>query len=121
MGNRMEVASSSRFNFSLRDIFLLMLVVALATAWWRDHLQLVQLQNTAKTAPRYLSKLTERAIKPGKTKEEIHAALGPAHDEETYKGETYWVYIYDEEPLHQVRIKWDVNDRVMEKVEYRAH
>ncbi len=60
-----QEASGKRrgFRFSLRDLFWVTVVVALATAWWLDHSRLARYLGLWENQQAYLDAQAERQIK----------------------------------------------------------
>jgi outer membrane protein assembly factor BamE (lipoprotein component of BamABCDE complex) len=92
-------------------MFLLVLIVALAVAWWFDRSRLIQQLNATKDTRRFVTKLNQAGAKVGMTKDEIRAALGPPHDQGVFQGNPWWLFHFDEKPSHYLSIEWDAKDR----------
>ena len=116
--NREAKPVRRRFYFTVRELCLLILVVAVAVGWWVDRARILERQKTVAETPRFVSRLTQTYAEVGMTKDELRGALGPPHNFFGSKKED-WVYFFDEENPHYLQIKFGPDDTVVQVRERR--
>jgi outer membrane protein assembly factor BamE (lipoprotein component of BamABCDE complex) len=84
-----EKPQCRQFWFTTREIFLLILVVAIAIAWWLDHARLVQKHPIQYIHPQSLS-----AIRIGMNQADVRAQLGYPHNVGEFDGLDVWHYFH---------------------------
>jgi hypothetical protein len=104
----METTPARRLRFTIRELFLVVLVVALAVGWAIDHWRFVEQQKVSRKERRYITRLTEGDAKVGITKDELQAALGAPHRDHG----TYWVYLFEAKDDGHLMIFFDDKDQV---------
>jgi outer membrane protein assembly factor BamE (lipoprotein component of BamABCDE complex) len=84
-----ENSHRQRFWFTTREILLIVLLIAVATACWLDHARLVQRKSI-----RYVDPQSVSAISIGMNQSDVRSQLGHPHNVGELKGLDVWHYFH---------------------------